>query len=198
MLAEEAQGHLVVIEGPDRVGKSTLVDWVVRRLAAGGHDVVVSREPGGDPLAERLRELVLREEMDPWTECLVFLAARARHVDRVVAPALARGALVMLDRYSPSTLVYQGAILGEDRVDALLGVLAFPQPCLTVVLDRAMPHGALDSDDRFEDPDRWQSHRARYLALAQRYGWHVLDADAPVETLGQRFLALLEAQGVRG
>jgi len=186
----------VVIEGPDRVGKSTLASWVARTLGASGHAVVVSREPGGDALAERVRALVLEEGMDPRTECLLFLAARARHVAEVIAPQLAAGRIVVLDRYSPSTLVYQGACLGEAIVAGLLGLLDFPEPDLTVVLDRPHPYGLLDVDDRFEAPEAWEQHRARYLALAKRYGWSVLVADAPVEELGHRLIDAMREVGV--
>jgi dTMP kinase len=196
--AEAVPGRLVVIEGPDRVGKSTLVGWVAGALTTQGHEVIVSREPGGDPLAEQVRALVLGQEMDPWTECLLFLAARARHVAEVVAPALARGRVVLLDRYSPSTLVYQGDGLGDEVVAELLRVLGFPEPMLTVVLDRPTPFGVLDVDDRFEAPEAWARHRARYLTLAERHGWRVLTADASVEELGHRLLALLDEEGVLG
>ena len=90
MAAADSRGKFITLEGVDGAGKSTHVAWIAERLRAGGHEVVVTREPGGTLLAEKLRALVLAEAMDPLAETLLMFAARADHVQKVIAPALAR------------------------------------------------------------------------------------------------------------
>jgi dTMP kinase len=102
------RGRFVTLEGIDGAGKSTHVAWLAERLAAGGRRVVATREPGGTPLGEALRALLLNEPMSHDTEALLMFAARREHVEQVIRPALARGDWVLCDRFTDATYAYQG------------------------------------------------------------------------------------------
>jgi dTMP kinase len=137
----EPRGKLITFEGGEGTGKSTQTRLLKTALEARGKHVVLTREPGGSPGAEDIRKLVVEGEPQRWTplsETLLFIAARADHVTRLIEPALARGKWVISDRFSDSTYVYQGIArgLGTDKVrrlhDAALGSFA---PDLTIVLD---------------------------------------------------------------
>jgi len=112
MVDARLRGKFITLEGVDGAGKSTHIPWIAEQLRQGGgkgrREVVVTREPGGTPLAEKLRALVLAEPMDPLSETLLMFAARADHVQRVIAPALNRGAWVVCDRFTDATAAYQG------------------------------------------------------------------------------------------
>ncbi len=128
---------LVTFEGVDGSGKSTQAALAAERLAEGGREVVLTREPGGTPLGERVRELLLDgPEMTAWAEASLFAAARAELAERVIRPALARGAVVVSDRYLDSSLAYQGVArgLGIDRVLELNAAVAELLPDRTFVL----------------------------------------------------------------
>jgi dTMP kinase len=102
------RGKFITLEGVDGAGKSTLVPWIAGKLRRAGREVVVTREPGGTPLAEKLRALVLAEAMEPLSETLLMFAARFDHVRKVIQPALQRGAWVVCDRFTDATVAYQG------------------------------------------------------------------------------------------
>src|ERR671927_1815971 len=109
----------VTFEGVDGSGKSTQAELLTDALRESGREVVATREPGGTPLGEQIREVLLRgDEVSPWAEAALFAAARAELVERVIGPALDRGAIVVCDRYLDSSLAYQGIArgLGVDRV----------------------------------------------------------------------------------
>lgn len=108
------KGLFVSFEGIDGAGKSTHVEALAAALRARGRTVVLTREPGGTPLAEKLRALALNDPMDPLTEALVMFAARRDHLLRVIEPALARGDAVLCDRFTDATFAYQGAGRGFD------------------------------------------------------------------------------------
>ena len=147
------RGHLIVFEGADGVGKSTQVDLLAAWLAAAGRPAVVVREPGGTPVGEAIRGLLLQpgHVMEPLTETLLFAASRHELVERVIRPALADGQLVLADRFTLSTVAYQhfGAGVPREWVDALntwaTGGLA---PDLTVLLTAPTPR--LTHRDRME------------------------------------------------
>lgn len=100
-------GKFITLEGMDGAGKSTHIPNIIKALQARGHEVVSTREPGGTPLGERLRELLLHEAMHPETETLLMFAARREHIASVITPALARGAYVLSDRFTDATYAYQ-------------------------------------------------------------------------------------------
>lgn len=178
MARADAPGLFITLEGVDGAGKSTHVEAIAARLRASGRKVVVTREPGGTPFAEKLRALILGEAVDPVPETLLMFAARADHVARTIRPALERGAAVVCDRFTDATLAYQGAGKGVSReVIERLVEIVHPElrPDLTLVFDcpyevsRSRLEGAGRKLDRFEREDRafFERVRAAYLGLAR-------------------------------
>ncbi len=167
-------GRFITFEGIDGAGKSTHIDALAARLRQRGAEVVCTREPGGTELAEQLRELVLHRSMDALTEALLVFAARRDHVERVIRPALARGATVVCDRFTDATFAYQGG--GRGFEPAVLGQLETwvhgdLQPELTLWLDlpaqtAAERRAAARAADRFEREDLafFERVRAGYAA----------------------------------
>ncbi len=109
-----AAGLFITFEGIDGAGKSTHIAALADAFTAAGRTVTLTREPGGTPLAEKLRELVLNDAMDPLSEALLMFAARRDHLQQVIEPALARGAVVLCDRFTDATFAYQGSGRGFD------------------------------------------------------------------------------------
>lgn len=139
-MASEPRGLLVSFEGIDGSGKSTQARLLAERLRAQGREVVLTREPGGSPGAEEIRRLVLTGDRGRWspeTEILLFTAARRDHLERTIRPALARGAVVVTDRFADSTRLYQGATRGDLRalVDRLHDLMIGTEPDLTLLID---------------------------------------------------------------
>jgi dTMP kinase len=137
-------GLFISFEGIDGAGKSTHIDGLAQAFRAAGRQVTLTREPGGTPLAEKLRALVLNDAMDAMTEALLVFAARRDHLQQLIEPALARGDVVLCDRYTDATFAYQGGGRGFDLetltvlerwVQALPGTPALRQPELTVWFD---------------------------------------------------------------
>jgi dTMP kinase len=170
MAHASARARFITLEGVDGAGKSTHVAWIAEQLRAAGREVVLTREPGGTPLAEKLRALVLAEPMDPVAETLLLFAARADHVSNLIAPALARGAWVVCDRFTDATFAYQGA--GKGVPSVLIEGLAKAvhpglQPDQTLVFDcpwevsRERLAGTGRALDRFESEDRAFFERVR-------------------------------------
>jgi dTMP kinase len=169
------RGRLVTLEGIDGAGKSTHVQALAHRLARGGVEVVVTREPGGTPLAESLRAHLLEQPMDTLTEALLVFAARRDHLHHVIEPALERGATVLCDRFTDATFAYQGAGRGLD-VETLSflesKVQEGRQPDLTLWFDvpasvAAQRRSAARDPDRFEQLDEAFFDRVR-AGYAQR------------------------------
>lgn len=154
-------GRFITFEGIDGAGKSTHIDALAQWVRSRGHEVVVTREPGGTPLAEQLRSLVLHQPMDTLTEALLVFAARRDHLATHIAPALARGATVLCDRFTDATFAYQGGGRGFDR--AVLAQLEGwvqqgRQPDLTIwfqlpAATAAARRAAVRAPDRFETQD---------------------------------------------
>jgi len=118
---QPARGRFITLEGIDGAGKSTHAAWLAQALVDRGHTVVATREPGGTPLGEQLRDLLLNEPMTHDTEALLMFAARREHVEHVIRPALGRGEVVLCDRFTDATYAYQGGGHGVDarRIAAL-------------------------------------------------------------------------------
>jgi len=136
------QGHFITFEGIDGAGKSTHIAPLAEHLRAAGWTVVTTREPGGTPLAEQLRELTLHQDMDALTEALLMFAARREHLRAVIHPALNAGAVVLCDRFTDATFAYQGGGHGLDwdtltRLEQMVqtNAGAFLQPTLTLWFD---------------------------------------------------------------
>ena len=162
-------GRFITFEGIDGAGKSTHIEALTARLRSIGQQVVCTREPGGTPLAEKMRELVLHSPMDALTEALLVFAARRDHIQQVIAPALAKGCTVLCDRFTDATFAYQGAGRGFD-VDMLTTLEAWVQhglqPALTFWFDlpaelAAERRAAARSPDRFEQLDLAFFNRVR-------------------------------------
>jgi dTMP kinase len=145
------RGKFITFEGGEGSGKSTQVGLLAERLRSGGVETIVTREPGGTPLAEDIRALVLGTDPDPITELLLFAAARAEHVAKVIRPALDHGTWVVCDRFVDSTRVYQGLLGGvpRDLIEALeAGTVRPTLPDLTVILDVAPEEGLKRAEAR--------------------------------------------------
>jgi dTMP kinase len=171
-----SRGKFITLEGIDGAGKSTHVGGIADFLRGRGKDIVVTREPGGTPLGEKLRALLLSQTMDVDTEALLVFAARREHIAQVIAPALAEGRWVVSDRFTDATYAYQGAGRGmaKDRIAALeRWVQDGLQPDLTLVFDApvevALARLAKDRGDRFELENKsfFERVRAAYLERAQ-------------------------------
>ncbi|MDU9393686.1 dTMP kinase [Pseudomonas sp. zfem002] len=193
-------GLFITLEGPEGAGKSTNRDYLAGHLRDRGLDVLLTREPGGTPLAERIRELLLApsdEKMDADTELLLVFAARAQHLAEVIRPALARGAVVLCDRFTDATYAYQGGGRGLDmeRIATLERfVQAGLQPDLTLLFDlpvevglsRAAARGRLD---RFEQEGQafFEAVRQAYLdrAKADPQRYRLIDAAQPLVAVQQ-------------
>jgi len=159
-------GRFITFEGIDGAGKTSHIEALTRWLQARGHAVVVTREPGGTPLAERLREHFLRDEMDALTECLLVFAARRDHLRQRIEPALAAGATVLCDRFTDATFAYQGSGRGFDwAVLAQLEhwVQGARQPDLTLWFDVA-PSEAAARRAAAREPDRLERMDEAFFA----------------------------------
>lgn len=200
------QGRFIVIEGIEGVGKSTNLELIRRELEAEGKRVVVTREPGGTPLGEEIRNLVLSHRQDGMasdTELLLMFAARAEHLAKVIVPALAAGQWVLSDRFTDATYAYQGGGRGIPRqriAEMETWVQGHLRPDLTLLLDVPVAIG-LQRAGRRSAPDRFEAEhtaffervRRAYLDLArphpQRY--RVIDASQPLEDVQQSIKEVL-------
>jgi dTMP kinase len=190
------RGKFVTLEGVDGAGKSTHLDWIARRLEAAGKNVLVTREPGGTPLGEVLRKLLLAQPMHLETEALLMFAARREHLDKLILPALAAGNWVLSDRFTDATYAYQGGGRGLDlgRIETLESwVHQGLQPDLTLVFDLSLEEAKRRRSAATAQPDRFEQEsldffarvRAVYLARAARYPQriHLIDASQTVEDI---------------
>lgn len=180
MLARPDTGIFLTFEGIDGSGKSTQARALAASLQADGRELVLTREPGGSTGAEAIRRLLVEGDADRWspeTEILLFNAARRDHLEKTVLPALARGAIVISDRFADSTRVYQGAARASLRplVDRLHDLVIGMEPDLTFVIDMdakaALARGLArqSGEDRFEEMGAafQQTLRAGFLDLAR-------------------------------
>ena len=175
-------GCFISFEGIDGSGKSTQARMLADRLRDAGHDVVLTREPGGSPGGEEIRALVLQGDPDRWsaeTELLLFTAARRDHMERIILPALESGQIVICDRFADSTRMYQGLSRGDLRatVDALHDLMIGREPDLTLLIDMdpgrglARAKGRNGTEERFEDfgADLQAKMRSGFLSLSEEF-----------------------------
>lgn len=201
--------RFITLEGIEGAGKSTVAKFVLAYLARRQIPGRLTREPGGTPLAERIRQLVLErgaEPLSPVTETLLMFAARDLHLEHVIRPALARGEWVVCDRFTDATRAYQGSGRGvdaeliEELAAAVHGGL---EPDCTLLLDLPVTVGlarargrATGEADRFEAETQafFEKVRAGYLEIARREPerFHVIDAAAPLDAVEARVEGILE------
>jgi dTMP kinase len=200
------KGKFITVEGIEGVGKTTNINFIRQQLEAAGRDVVLTREPGGTPLGEAIRGLLLNPEytgMDSTCELQLMFAARAEHLAKVVWPALEKGQWVLCDRFTDATYAYQGGGRGID-----IGVIARLEqlvqgdfrPDLTLLLDvpvavglaRASKRGTLDRFEQ-EKVEFFERVRNAYLDMAQRSPdrYRVVDASLPLDDVQIQIAAML-------
>lgn len=194
----DRRGLFVSLEGIDGSGKSTQARLLAGRLQGAGREVVLTREPGGSPGAEEIRKLLLTGAGDRWSpeaELLLFTAARRDHLERVIAPALERGAVVISDRFADSTRVYQGVGRADLRglVDELHALMIAREPDLTLLIDIDPEEGLARAEARGGAEARFESFgaglqvrlRAGFLALAEDFPDRiaVIDGARPPEAV---------------
>ena len=204
------QGLFVTFEGGEGAGKSTQIRMLADQLRAAGHEVLVTREPGGSPGAEAIRHVVLSgaaEPFGPEMEAVLFAAARADHIDRTIHPALERGAVVLCDRFVDSSRVYQGVTGGIDRgfMESLeRTTVEDMMPDLTLILDidpeeglrRASERRGGSQADRFEK-EALSLHRRRRkafleIAKAEPKRCKVIDASRPTGKIAAEIASTIE------
>ncbi len=200
------RGKFLTIEGTEGVGKSTNIDFIRRQLLARGITLTLSREPGGTPLAEDIRDLLLanRDEIvDETAELLLVFAARSQHIQAVIEPALARGEWVLCDRFTDATYAYQGGGRGID-LEKINSLEQFVQgdlrPDLTLILDidvkvgleRARQRGELDRFE-VESIQFFERVRAAYLSRAEEHPhrYAVVDAGQSLAQVQEDIAAIL-------
>ena len=198
-------GLFVSLEGIDGSGKSTQGRLLAETLRKAGHTVTLTREPGGSPGAEEIRRLVLEGDVDRWspeTEILLFTAARRDHLERTIRPALARGEIVITDRFADSTRIFQGITRGDltDIVDRLHALMIGVEPDLTLLFDLdpalglSRANARAGAELRFEDMGLAFQEKARagFLELAARNDrFRVIDAGGDPEAVAGRVQTVL-------
>jgi len=183
-----SSGFFLTFEGADGSGKSTQARRLFETLKAEGRDVVLTREPGGSKGAEEIRRLLVEGDPGRWsaeTEILLFFAARRDHLERTILPALKRGAIVISDRFSDSTRVYQGAARGELRavVDTMHTLMIGKEPDLTLVIDIDAKTGLKRGLARNSGEDRFEELGAGFQQKL-RHGYRALLTDFPKRCIG--------------
>ena len=199
-----AHGKFITLEGIDGAGKSTHLAFIAERLRALGQQVVVTREPGGTPLGEMLRDLVLSQKMHVETETLMMFASRREHIDKVILPALEKGIWVLSDRFTDATFAYQGGGRGIDaqRLQILENwVQSNLQPDLTLLFDvpleisreRLSQNMSLD---RFEQEKQDFFARVKYAYLARAAAYpqriRVINSSRSIAEIQAELAPLLE------
>lgn len=198
-------GKFITFEGIDGAGKSTHIAFVCDYIQQRGAELVSSREPGGTPLGEKLRELVLHEKMHLETEALLVFASRREHIAQVIKPALARGAWVISDRFTDSSFAYQGGGRGLDlaKLEALeQWVHPDLQPDLTLLFDVPLDvaRARLDATrelDKFEQEkaDFFAATRNEYLRRAAQFPqrFRVIDSTQSIAAIQLQIASILDA-----
>lgn len=203
------KGIFISFEGIDGSGKSTQAQMLAENLREAGHDVVLTREPGGSEGAEEIRALVLQGDPDRWsaeTEILLFTAARRDHLEKTINPALEEGKIVVCDRFADSTRMYQGLTRGDLRgvVDDLHARMIGREPDLTVIVDMDPATGLSRALSRQTAEERFEGFgeelqikmRAGFLALAQEFPDRcvVVNGARDMETVAADIAAIAQAR----
>ena len=198
------QGLFISFEGIDGSGKSTQTKRLAKRLQQDGHEVVLTREPGGSVGAEEIRALVLQGDPERWsaeTEILLFTAARRDHLECVILPALSAGKIVICDRFADSTRMYQGISRGNLReiVDRLHDLMIPRDPDITLLIDMDPEIGLSRAkarstkEERFEDfgLQLQQTMREGFLTLAKEYSdrFRVIDGHGDADQIAEKIYA---------
>ena len=199
------KGKFITLEGVEGVGKSTNVEVISEFLKSGGYDVLVTREPGGTTLGERVREILLDKNeyrMTPMAELLLMFAARAQHVEEVIKPALALGTWVVSDRFTDSSYAYQGGgrQMGSAAVAELEHqVLGDFRPDLVIILDLDVRAGLeraskVSEADRFESEERafFERVRASFVSRSSEPGYHLVDAARPLIDVQAEIISMIK------
>ncbi|MET0962339.1 MAG: dTMP kinase [Noviherbaspirillum sp.] len=197
-------GKFITFEGIDGAGKSTHLSFVASLLHERGHTVITTREPGGTPLGEQLRSLLLHEKMHLETEALLMFAARREHLAQVIEPALARGDWVISDRFTDATFAYQGGgrCLDRAKLEALeQWVHPHLQPDLTLLFDLPL-ETARARLDQTRSLDRFEQEKAAFFAATQAEyrrraaefseRFRVIDSSRPINEVNQELVRLFE------
>ena len=202
-------GSFITLEGIEGAGKSTIARWACEWLRRRSLRVTLTREPGGTPLAERVRQIVLErgeEHLSAVTETLLMFVARGIHLENLIRPALARGEWIVCDRFTDATRAYQGGGRGVDAawIESLAAqVHGDLQPDCTLLLDLPVPEGLARAKsrrggalDRFEAETQafFERVRSAYLELARRdpRRIHLIDASVPLEAVERQVATVLE------
>lgn len=198
------RGKFITLEGMDGAGKSTHIPNIIAQLQANGHEVISTREPGGTPLGEALRELLLHKEMHSETETLLMFAARREHIANVIEPALARGAYVVSDRFTDATYAYQCGAKGVSTAKVNLletWVQGDLQPDLTLLFDVPVEVSlkrlaAAREPDKFEREDAtfFEQLRSAYLARAKENPtrFRTIDANQTLEKVKEEVKVIIQ------
>ena len=200
-------GHFISFEGIDGSGKSTQAKVLTKTLEDLGHNVVLTREPGGSIGAEEIRRLVLQGDPDRWSaesEILLFTAARRDHLEKTILPALDAGKIVICDRFADSTRMYQGLSRGDLRslVDELHSLMIPRDPDLTVLIDLDPKLGLTraksrnTAEERFEDfgISLQEKMRVGFLNLAEEYAdrFRVIDGQRDIDIIAADVLSVVQ------
>lgn len=163
----KTKGIFITFEGTEGAGKSTLIQALARLLESKGHAVTTTREPGGNAVAEKIRDLILHHPMNAWTELFLYEAARAEHLDQTILPALTRGDIVLCDRFTDSSLAYQSMARGLDwkTVKALNQIATRKlKPVLTIFLDIDPAKGLRSASN----PNRFEAEGVDFQTLVRK------------------------------
>lgn len=205
------QGRFISFEGTEGVGKTTAIDQLCARLQTAGIDCLRTREPGGSPFAERLRDILLdpATDINDDTELLLLFAARCDHLQQVILPALQRGSWVICDRFTDSTIAYQGYgraqgdVIVLSKIESLIGQFIPRLPELTLWLDLPVLEGMAragkrSSADRFEQQttEFFTQVHTGFAALADVHPEriHRIDASGSSDAVGRRVWQVIESQ----
>lgn len=197
-------GKFITLEGMDGAGKSTHIPDIVSQIQASGCEVVCTREPGGTPLGEALREILLHQNMHPETETLLMFAARREHIAKIIAPAMSRGACVISDRFTDATYAYQAGAknVSQDKIHLLESwVQDTLQPDLTILFDVPVEVSlkrlsSARTPDKFEreGADFFEKLRETYLDRAKNNAerFRVINADQTINKVKEDVKRILE------